>query len=356
MKKSIYLFFTLFVFASAFYITSCKKDPINNPPSTMPAEDAMVEIRSASQEITGNMDEFMSSQAFTTIDVFMGLISYEEEDWKTSVKPSLRAIEKIKISKFKNLIKEKFYVKSISEPDPKVGGVYKYNYSTKDFDLINSGVSYLQFLFPADDADYNAQGWNATMTISNYQYVTIEYDEEIPTKFDVELIAYSNSIMELNFLATYDVDGVPTSMSVTINMPPYYISMTQSVSGSNYNSTFTFKENNYVIMSYNITTTLTPDKEDIVKISGHYQVSPLRIDGYVNVLDMDNCAENDVDCMNGKMSLTMLHTGLNQIIGKIEARLYYDSYYDEYYPDAVIVYADDTWEWLADIFVVDFRK
>ncbi len=355
MKKTIYAFLLLFVTASLLYISGCKKDPVNNPLTNMPAETAKVEIRSASQEITGKMDEVMASQAATTLDFFANISNVGEEDWKTNLKPSLRGMEKLKPSNVKNIIKSQFSLKNTNEPDPKVGGVYKYNYTTEDFDLINAGVSYLQFIFPADDEDFYSGGWNATMTITNYQYTLIE-EEELPTMFEIELIAYSVECFAMTYSATFDADGAPTSMSVTINMPPYTITMSESVSGANYNSTFSFKENNTVIMSYNISVQLTTDKENIVKISGHYQVSPIRLEGFVNVMDTDLCTENDIACMNNNISVAMIHTAYNQIIGRVEYRLFYDDIWDEYYPDLVIVYADDTWEWLADIFDVDFRK
>ncbi|MFW5793208.1 MAG: hypothetical protein ACOCWC_02910, partial [Bacteroidota bacterium] len=180
--------------------------------------------------------------------------------------------------------------------------------------------------------------------------------EDIPTYFELDLVAYSNMVFNMEYEASYDDDGIPTSMAVAINMPPYSLTMSQSISGSSYNTSLSFKYNEEVIISYNLTYIISSDNEEVVSVSGHYQITPLRLDGSINVQAMDLCGENDIDCINSNMSLTLIHTELNSVIGNIEVRLYNDVEYNETYPAPVIVYADETWEWLDDIFEVPAKS
>lgn len=353
--KSSFKVIGAIIIASVFIVSSCKKDPAGGGMQTLPADDAKVEIRGASQDVSTTVDGIMETQAVKSLDYFMYVGSYDEE-WKTNFKNAVLSFEDLNLKSIKDLIREDFTIKSITEPDPAVGGIYQYNYTTAVFDLIDSSVSYLQMIYPADEDDFYNQGLNAILTISNFEYITMVdeygYEENVPTSFDLDLEAYGTVVYEMDYEATYDSDGVPTSMAVSISMAPYSITMSQSISGNSYNTSLSFKFNEEVIISYNLTYSLSTNNEEVVSVSGHYQITPLRLEGSVSVQAMDLCVENDIDCMNSNMTLSLIHTEVNAVLGNIEARLYYDDYSQEEYPAPVIVYADGTWEWLEDIFDV----
>ncbi len=348
MKKRFYLIAGNIILLAAFlvYFTSCDKNGASSGATHLNADDARVEIRAASQEISTTLEELMSSQAATSLD-YLFYLGDGDFTLKSNLMPALSEIGELKVRPYKELIISKYSI--ANEPDPKVGGVYQYNYDTGEFDLVNPNVSYLRFIYPADDMDYIAGGHNAELTVYDYDYFYDEYNDEIPTDFNIELIVYGDLAMSFLYQGIYDDDGIPTSISVDINMPPYTLTMNESVSGSNYVSSLYFKLNNEVLMSYDLAFTLTPDKEEVDRVSGHYQITPLKVDGYMNVANIDNC-NDDINCMNSNMDLKLYLTTQNALIGSIEFRMIYDDYWDEDILELVVIYEDNSEELLSDIF------
>mgnify|MGYP001117749271 CR=1 FL=1 len=345
MKKRYYvsLVYIIFLAACSFYFASCGKSG-SDALTQLSADEAKVEIRAGNQEIMQSMEELMSSPAFVTLD-FLSMLMDGEFTLKSNLMPILREIEDRQLRAYKEMIIENYAL--YGEPDPKTGGIWEYNFNTNEFDLINPNVSYLRLIYPADEEDYNAGQRNAELTISDYEYIYDDYEEELPTNLNLELNLHNVLAMSLHYNAIYDAEGIPLSMAINMQMPPYSLSMSQSETASNLHSHMDFSKNNDILFSYNLQANMTPDNE-VETVSGHFQITPLKFEGYMNEADMYNCGEGDIDCMNENMDIKVILTTQNALIGHLEFRMF--TYEGESEPALVVVYEDDSWEWLDDIF------
>jgi hypothetical protein len=345
MKNKIRLL-TILTLAFSLLFVTCKKDK-----DEFPADDAKVEIRSASQKIQTNMTDMMATPAMQSLFYLMELLEIED-DWKSSLKSAAQDVETYNLSSLNNLLRENLHLKT-DEIDPEEGGEYTYNFTTETFDLTNPNVNYLKFIFPADDVAYANQQLNGELALENIIIVEIEFEDEwgtyyedVLTSLDASLKIGMNTAMTCSYRSTLNNEGLPTSVTFNMGMTPYQYSLTQTGSGSNYTSTASIKKGNDVLMSYNLNIKYTPQQDEIDKLSGDFQITPLRFEGDINALAMDNCGDVDITCMNKNLDVEVIQTEKNKIIGHLEFRMFYDSYWDEEYPEPVIVYSDGTWEWL----------
>ncbi len=361
MKKYL-IFASLLLGMFVFLFVACSDDD-DGPSDMLPAGEAKAEINAANQEIMTRMGTMMNTQAATSLSFLMEMMDFYDydDDWKTHLKSGLADFHKktpaaIKRDFFKSFSSQK----SMQGPNPEDKGVYQYNYVSGQFDLVNSGVNYLQIIFPADEEDYYNEGLNATLTVSQYEYITIivddywdEYEDILPTRIKMNLVAYGVTAMDIDFTASYDSAGVPTNVSANMQMPPYALVMSLTGSGRNIVSSMSFKENTETMFAYDAKITLSADKEDLDFVEGFFQVTPLKVQGEIDGKAMNTCADNNVECMNKSLDLKLIHVEKNVILGNIEFRLYDDPYWDESYPMFAVVYADGSYDFLQDIFEMD---
>jgi hypothetical protein len=354
MKKKIGILTVLAIFLSLTFIT-CKKDK-----EEFSAEDAKVELRSANQEVQSNMGEIMVHPSAESMTFLMGLMDMDDDEWKSSLKSTAIDEGRIKLMAVNKFIRESIELK-LDEIDPEEGGEYTFNFNTDEFDLTDPDVDYLQLIYPANDLAYQNQQLNAELTLSDIEFVEIEYTDEWGTYYEDVLTSAivthkidNQVVMTCDYQSTINDEGMPLSVSFNMDMSPYTFSLTQTGSGLNYTSTMMFKENNNELMSYDLDIKYTANQEDVDEISGNYQVTPIRFEGDINAAAMDNCQDTDIDCLNNNMDVEVIQTDENKIIGHLEFRMYYDADWDEEYPEMVIVYADGSWEYLFIVLGNDF--
>lgn len=345
MKNKLKLLAAFTLIFSLLFV-ACKKDK-----DEFSAEDAKIELTAASQEIQTSMNEMMATPAVESLDFLMTLMDFEG-DWKSSLKSAAKDVETYNLSSINKLLRENLNLK-IDEIDPEDGGEFTYNFTTGEFDLTNPDLLYLLIIFPADEVAYANEENNGELQIDELEIVEIEYTdewgtyyEEVLTSLDATLSIDSQVAMSCTYNATLNDEGLPVSASFNMNMSPYQMTLTQTGSGVNYTSTASLKMGNDVLMSYNLTMKYTASQDDIDEVSGNFQVTPLRFEGEIDAAALNNCSENDIDCMNNSLDVELIHTEENKVIGNIEFRMFYDEYWDEEYPEPVVVYSDGTWEWL----------
>jgi hypothetical protein len=348
MKTQIGLFSVLLIFISLLLIT-CKADK-----EELSAEDAKIEIRAAGQTVQANMNEMMATPAMTSM-VYLSELMNTGDDWKSSISE----LEKYNLAGFNKLIRDNL---KNDEIDPEEGGEYTYNFLTEEFDLTDESLSYLILLYPADEEAMANQENNASLKLDDMEFVEIEYTDEWGTYTELVLTQVNatskidnQTVMTCTYDATLNSEGMPLTTTITFAMDPYELSLTQTGSGVNYTSTASLKEDGDVLLSYNLTVKYTADQDDIEKINGNFQLTPLRFDGEINGAGMSNCGELDIDCMNENIDVEVIQTESNSIIGHIEFQLFYDEYWDESYAEPVIVYSDGTWEWLVDALGIELE-
>ncbi|MBE0663693.1 MAG: hypothetical protein IH597_14655 [Bacteroidales bacterium] len=348
MKTRISLFSVLLIFLSMSLIT-CKKDK-----EELSAEDAKIEIRSASQTVQANMNEMMATPAMSSM-IYLSELMNMEGDWKSSA----INMEKYNLAVFNKIIRDNL---KDDEIDPEEGGEYTFNFITEEFDLTDPSLSDLVLLFPADEEAMANEEINGSLKLEDIEFVEIEYTDEwgtyteqVLTKVKATLKIDNLTVMTCTYNATLNSEGLPVATSITYTMDPYQLTLTQTGSGVNYTSTASLKKDGDVLLSYNLTIKYTADQDDIEKLSGNFQLTPLRFEGEINGTGMNTCSELDVDCMNDHLDVEVIQTENNSIIGHIEFRLFYDTYWEESYPEPVIVYSDGTYEWLFEALGVELE-
>lgn len=352
MKTPIKLF-TLLALTLSISFYGCDKDD-----DVATAEDAKVELEAATQEIFYNVALMMSTPQVESM-MFLSQLMGLQIELKSAAMHVIYDVEKYNMITASQLLKKKFYSRS-TLIDPLVGGEYTYNFSTGEFDLTNSEIDYLSLIYPANQQAYGAQQNNANIVVTNLEYVEVEYNEEwgvetefVPTNADIEMSIDDQTVMTLNYSASINDEGMPTATNIHMNMNPYSMTLGLSGSGSSYNSTMSFRMNNETLLSYNLNFSYTSSMDYINTVSGSIEASPLRFEGNVNAEALDNCGENDINCMNNNIDVEVFQSAKDLYLGQLEFRMYYDDFWEEEYPELAIVYEDGTFDFLFDFLGMD---
>jgi hypothetical protein len=347
MKKS-FKYLTMIMLALTMSFVGCKKDDKEK------AEDAKVELQAATQEIFYNVALVMSTPQVESM-MFLTQLMGLQIDLKSSIQKAVFEIDRYNVVTAKRYIYKRFLSNTRNEIDPLQGGVYTFNFQTGEFDLTNSEVTYLQINYPANQVAYGAEQNNASLRLDNFEYVEIEFEDDwgiyteiMPIKADVVMTVDGQTVMTLAYNGAFTNDGMPTLVSLGMNMQPYQFDLSFSGSGVNYNSTMSFKQNNADVLKYNLNLTYTSSMDYLERATGFIEATPLRFDGSVNALAMESCGDNDINCMNNNMNVEVLQTAKDLYLGDLEFRMYLDEEWDEEYPELAIVYEDGSYQFLFE--------
>ncbi len=354
MKKKRNFYAVLFMAGLLMLpFTACEKD------ESFDAEDAKQELIKATEEIQMNMFMMMATPQMEALTQLMALM---DMDFDVGLKSTFRAIAKDPgiiatpgINRVMDISRQLSAEKSLKDID---GGVFQYNFATGDFDLIDE-ASYLEYNFPADEQAMANQQLNGRLLIDNLVMSSVVIDGEseiVPTSVDITLFIDNEQVMTVTFAMVIGPDGVPTGASMDMSMPPYTMSMSYTGSGTNYNMKMDMRVDGSKMLDIDLDIRYTSaDMDDVERISGKAEMTPLEISGTVFPMALDECydANDEIACMNNNIDLELRHTGENKRIGHLEFRMYHDPHWDDYYPELVVVYDDGTYDFLFELFDVD---
>ena len=363
-KILLQLFAILFVFS----IVSCQddKEEINE----IAPETAKVELRNASQEINVEMDKMMNTASMQSLSFLADLM---DAGWEKNLQLTLFQSGKLHLAK----IKDNFRLDASGNRNlTEVGdyGIYTFNFDLEDFELTSESNTMLQLNYPATEQAYSMQQNNAVFVLDNLEYTTViytetwydewdevwvtdTYEEEVPTSANMSLNVDGTATMSGNYQSELTADGTPTAVSASLTSAPYQFQVGMSGSGTNFNSTLSFKEGNTEMMGYSMDITYSSDLVDVEKLSGYYNVSPLKVQGTMNIMAIENRMEligyeatvADVDYLNTQHAMELFHSGLNSKLGDIKFKLYVDTEYNESYPELAVIYSDGSFDWLYEV-------
>ncbi len=345
----------LILFAGLFGLTftACEKDETFDP------EDAKTELLNAGDEIMGNMALMMGSPPMESLMFLMGLMDMDIILFKSfmgSVAQEPHLVATPGLNQLMHISRE---VVSAKQDDFFDNGVYEYNFDYGGFLPVpgTGNVPYIQFIYPATPEAYAAQQLNGSLTIENleFQVVVIDGDTEIiPSRADITKTIDDQVVLTLNLQFTYNEQGMPVNGSISMNMPPYSMNMTFSSSNQDFSTTMNLSQNGTVLISADLTGTYTPDNEYLQLIQGDFQITPLLFKGKIYPENLDNCDYDDVQCMNNNIDVELWQSKKNKKIGDIEFRMYQDPDWDYEYPELVVVYSDGTYDFLMELFDIEF--
>ncbi len=367
MKKKLFSYLAVFVML-IFAIGACNKT--KEEVKTLTTDEAKVEVRSASQEVNTNMDQVMNTAPIQSVNYLSTLL--DNGTWKSTIKILIFQTRDLNLSKVKDAFRKDETGKSKANG---IGdfGVYQYNFDINDFELIEASSTKLVIKYPASDIAFANRQNNAELVADNLTYTTVTYtdtywdeysqtwitdtyDETIPTNLNLSLTIDGVQQMSGNYSGTLSESGYPTSANVSISMPPYQFDMSLSGSGTNFNTSLSFKQSDVEMMGYSLDIVYSSDLEKVDKVTGYYHMRPLKIEGWANLNAIEtyitetegNGGNYDLDYLNSQISLELFQTVLNAKIGDLAFKLYTDEY-NYTSPNLAVVYADGTYEWLSDI-------
>lgn len=335
-----------------FFLAGCS---LFDKDDVLTAEEAKMEIRASGQEITANLEDMMATPAMKAMEYFYELLS-DGDDWKSAAKSAARETITYNLKSLNILIREDLRF-NVEKDDDDYYGIYRFNFNTGGFDLVNANVDYLHFIFPSSEAAHISQVHNASLKIDNMRFTTITitddwetYDEELLTRAKAELVVDNQTLLFFDYESSFNEHGLPVSLEATLSMAPYQFRISQSGSGQNYSSTMSLRKGNETLMSYSLSVRYNETRSEVARVSGHFQLTPLRFEGSINSMGMEDCDYDDVACMNQHLDVSVKHTRLNKKIGHLEYRSFYDTSWDDYDLELYVVYDDGSAEPLADVF------
>ncbi len=357
--------FILFTALVLLIMSSCD---LLNMDKQLTAEDAKMEIRAAGEDIMYTMSEMMETPAMSSLLFFSELMEIEFDGLKSA--PGENAVPGRQQSAFLRFLSQKSTggqammlpgasrvmrvaraLNTQKSSQNENYGVYNYNFATEAFDLVNTSVNYLEYNFPANEQAYNSQQRNAKLRVSNLEIIVVEvydedwdeYDEqEIPVSMDVTLRVDNQVVMEMEYRATVNDQGMPTSVSMSLDMTPYSMTMTHNGSNRDYTTKAKLKRNNTDLLNIDMRLRYTADQEEVEKAEGSITVHPLQFKGNIKPYSIGLC--ENITCMNNNIDMEVFQTELDKKIGDLEFR----EYEGDIQP--VIVYEDDSFEYLNWIF------
>lgn len=339
------ILFSFFVFSLILMVISCKKSSTTD--NSITPEEAKVEMRAASQQLTTEMNTLMQIPAVVTLQYLSTLTS------AAAMKSTVEAVKgdpsNLYYHKVKEIFRSAYHVKSTQIDFLANPGIYQFNFQTDEFDLIEPSTNLIKMIFPANQQAYTNQLLNAELTADNLQFT-----DSIPTNANLALKIDLVTVMTGTYNCTISSSGTPTAITLNLTMAPYTLQMNFSGSGINYTSTMSLKLNNVEILGYNMNLKYTSDMTNVEKVSGNLLMPPLKFEGWVNAQAMqialaDSVTRNDVAYLNTQMSVLVFQTVLDVQLGSLAFKLFTVPETGKQSPQIAMVYSDGTWEWLANI-------
>ncbi len=344
----------------AISLVSCEDDGTES----LSADEARAELQAAGDEIMTHMGLMMATPPMESLSFFMMLMDMDFDfDMREAAARSVESPHELTMPGIGRLpALGRGLAAQKGQPDETIFyGVFRYNFNTGEFDQINqTEVDYLEFQFPASESAYDTRLINGILRIDNLLLAEVVIDDGfgvdtdvVPVRADVRLDVDNQTLMSLSYQLSLNPEGLPTAGSMTLDMPPYVMEMNFSGSGRNFNTTLDFRADGTPLMVSDLDIRYTAGLDDVERVSGYFQLSPLRFSGNILPLAQEECHYTDLDCMNNNMDIELLQAAKNKRIGKVEYRLYEDPHWGEAYPELAIVYADGSYDFFFEAFHLD---
>ncbi len=381
MKKTIYLASCLTVLS---LFTACKKEeikptptPTTNPTDNGGGSNAVInytpEQNKANLQQSGldamkEMDDAKNMRVIDNLIQFSKLIDQNDPIDNNNTQGLMPIIMVNSLIKFKETSNPEVvysamrHTKKLSEADnvealfDEIKGIYTWNASEKKWNKTTSNS--LIFKFPAFKDNI---GNNATYTIDYTPYkgkvADTELEGNMPAKLTAKLDIDNTNYLAFEFNASYDADGLPTSIASNLKVENFNFNVEMSASSSDLSSKFSFTHSGKNIVSMgcafkgNFAKANLETLEDNVKnvedankvvtsMSGYLQVYNVKLESSANVQAFsdevkakggsDNINDDKVwlDLVNKHLIHSIYYTDRNAKIGHGE--LYMKTYTDTY--------------------------
>ncbi len=249
-------------------------------------------------------------------------------------------------------------------------GIYNWNSSTEQWTKTVDNTQ-MVFNFPKlkGGATNDAQ-MKITYTGKTGTSVLDNYTGDLPVMLDITISANNNKIAEYSFTASYDSQGIPTSLESFIALYPFKIGVSWAYSTSSVSVNYYFRNDSKSIIEFgggvggnfdkNTIDTASSPESILANANAHFQISNVKLAGRVDYTalakDMRNAenitvdslmAKAEADAFNKDVSLVLVYADSNTKIAQAES--YVSKNTDIYWPEYVyysseirFVFADGT--------------
>jgi hypothetical protein len=347
MKKLLYV-------SLAVFFTGCF---LFQDDELLPAEEARIEIRAAGQEISSNLDRFAQTPSIETL-LFLKKLLPTDEEWVLAMESTIESISMYTLASINDVPETNKNTSptpaSIYEFSQKKG-VFQYNFNVESFDLLNSGVDYLQYIFPGNAEHLTNSRLNSALTINDLNIIVIPDTVEscktngsYITRAKGQIVIDNQTTLTIDHLSGYSEMGLILSGETEMNSAPYQLSFSQKIVGNLHKAVLSFKENGATILSYALDLMHASNGEAIEKASGSFSITPLLFEGEIHPEALCKCSTEDITCLNENLKVTIKHTGLKKTIGQLEYRMYLSPGLQTETAGLHIIYEDGSSELLSD--------
>ncbi|RLD55722.1 MAG: hypothetical protein DRJ01_16255 [Bacteroidetes bacterium] len=314
MIKKIFAFLLI----STVVFTACKKDEDNN----LSTQESKIVLTEAGNDINTDLTEITNSDgAKSIIDIF-NIININD--------PFTGTQKSVKITKrhFPYLSKL-IYIPKIERKSGSFGdenfdfasnvGTYTWNAQYQNWDIQHGTPSDKIIInFPTQESTTN----NAVLTINSYTEQQFTDDSDTwyqPTHVNANLYVNQIKYVDVDFDAAYNSDGDPTSITGTLFLKPFTLTVSVEKSNTKITERITLKKDNDTIIDINLIVSFSDvTLEDVTEIEGYIQIGHIKLKGEVNVVALDSLqAAPTVEQLNENINLS-LYTDTDKKIGDLE--------------------------------------
>jgi hypothetical protein len=402
MKKSL----VLISLTTLTFLFGCKKEENNSPYDIKYTNETTEQSKqNVEQNAVDLVDQLDALSTTTAIEVLMNLNDLQNSQVQVAYNPVLTPMASIGNLNQEAGMKRLFEAMkasgemlaegplSFSELIDSLQGKYTYDFQTGEF-IETPLENQIVFEFPGKKTDLTN---TAVITVNNITVVEITdpfqgwpdtLSPELPASITVDLKYNNESVAGVSFVAAYQSNGMPTSVTVEVYVDDFTFT-TKAVhspfSSASWTNTMKFQSD--ILMETfiaangnwsdenidaNVTTTSGSDEwgswtetevhiEEIIRnANAHVILMNLKVVGTVNIkalgdaiwaleesqneMTEEEFAQAAVDAINANAKLVVIYRDSNTKIAEAEAYVenYYDSYYEttEYKPSMRFVYAD----------------
>ncbi|WP_462316919.1 hypothetical protein [Marinilabilia sp.] len=225
----------LFASVLAFGLAvGCQDDENKEKLSPLGVEEHKANLESSGLNVVDKFNDMADMEAVHVANDFMELLdatSTSEGD-VVAVAEALGSLE--------NGLKSAVNLKVTTVDDPSFGqafaeeaGIYTYNFDTQDWD-VEASDDQITYHFPTEGSTSN----NATLSVTNFSYTTTTnpdlaaISDELLESVNVSLTVDDVELCLFTFSASYDADGIPTSVSENLTLDNYVLTTSVSRSSS----------------------------------------------------------------------------------------------------------------------------
>ncbi len=211
-----------------FLAVSCSKDDENDP---LTKSEAVEILSSTSEQMTSTMDEVMQTEAMKAMDYF-DLLYGDTQNPDIELKQTAQKL--ILVAGQPSLTKQFPTIQKAAKEevtDTPFGnyGTYTWNFTLLDWDYVAEPTDVLVFNFPSDNTqDEN----NAELVLSNVSTI-VSQEDEVLTSINIALDVNEVNALTVSYALTLDAENNFEDLSLTIDMPPFFLSASISFTNNN---------------------------------------------------------------------------------------------------------------------------